>query len=97
MPLAAQQRTLLTAQRRAVFEALRAAGIGVNVHYMPVHLQPDYLKLGFTAGDFPIAEAYYARAITLPLYPDLSDKDQQFIVTTLKAALQKSDALCLTP
>lgn len=73
--------------RRAVFERLRAAGIGVNVHYIPVHLQPDYRRLGFAPGDFPAAEDYYARAITLPLHPGLSDADQDRVVAELKEAL----------
>lgn len=73
--------------RRAVFERLRAAGIGVNVHYIPVHLQPDYRRLGFAAGDYPVAEDYYARAITLPLYPGLSDAEQERVVGELRAAL----------
>ena len=73
--------------RRAVFERLRAAGIGVNVHYIPVHLQPDYRRLGFAHGDFPVAEDYYARAITLPLHPGLSDADQDRVVAELKEAL----------
>ncbi|MBU1664270.1 MAG: DegT/DnrJ/EryC1/StrS family aminotransferase, partial [Gammaproteobacteria bacterium] len=73
--------------RRVVFERLRAAGIGVNVHYIPVHLQPDYRRLGFGPGDFPVAEDYYARAITLPLYPGLSDADQDRVVAELKGAL----------
>jgi dTDP-4-amino-4,6-dideoxygalactose transaminase len=73
--------------RRAVFERLRAAGIGVNVHYIPVHLQPDYRRLGFAPGDFPVAEDYYARAITLPLYPGLSEAEQDRVVAELKGAL----------
>ncbi|MDP2431757.1 MAG: UDP-4-amino-4,6-dideoxy-N-acetyl-beta-L-altrosamine transaminase [Pseudomonadota bacterium] len=73
--------------RRAVFEHLRAAGIGVNVHYIPVHLQPDYRRLGFAPGYFPVAEDYYARAITLPLYPGLSDAEQDRVVAELKEAL----------
>lgn len=77
-----------TQRRRAVFEAMRAAGIGVNVHYIPVHLQPYYRRLGFKRGDFPIAEAYYAGAITLPMYPDLDDAMQNQVVAALKKALQ---------
>lgn len=73
--------------RRAVFEHLRAAGIGVNVHYIPVHLQPDYRRLGFAPGDFPVAEDYYARTITLPLYPGLSDAEQDRVVAELTEAL----------
>ena len=73
--------------RRAVFEYLRAAGIGVNVHYIPVHLQPDYRRFGFAPGDFPVAEDYYARALTLPLYPGLSDAGQDRVVAALREAL----------
>ncbi|MDD5250751.1 MAG: UDP-4-amino-4,6-dideoxy-N-acetyl-beta-L-altrosamine transaminase [Rhodocyclaceae bacterium] len=77
------------AHRRAVFEALRAADIMVNVHYIPVHLQPWYRRLGFRPGDFPEAEDYYREAITLPLHPQLSDADQDFVVATLAAALAR--------
>jgi dTDP-4-amino-4,6-dideoxygalactose transaminase len=75
------------ARRRRVFDALRAADIGVNVHYIPVHLQPDYGRLGFAPGDFPVAEAYYAAALSLPLYPGLSDADQDFVARQLRLAL----------
>ena len=76
-------------QRGAVFAAMRAAGIGVNVHYIPVHLQPDYLRLGFRRGQFPEAEQYYQEAITLPLYATLSDADQDRVVETLAQALRE--------
>lgn len=66
-------------RRGEVFAALRAAQIGVNVHYIPVHLQPYYRALGFKPGDFPAAEAYYARAITLPLFPALTAEQQDFV------------------
>lgn len=66
--------------RRALFEALRSADIGVNVHYIPVHLQPDYKNLGFKEGDFPSAERYYNQAITLPLHPNLTDEELKYIV-----------------
>jgi UDP-4-amino-4,6-dideoxy-N-acetyl-beta-L-altrosamine transaminase len=69
--------------RRAVFDGLRAAGIGVQVHYIPVHLQPYYRRLGFKEGDFPVAEAYYARAISLPMYAALTDAQQDFVVEQL--------------
>ncbi|NBW66995.1 UDP-4-amino-4,6-dideoxy-N-acetyl-beta-L-altrosamine transaminase, partial [bacterium] len=61
---------------REVFDALRAADIGVNVHYIPVHTQPYYAALGFRVGDFPEAERYYAEAISLPMYPGLTEKQQ---------------------
>lgn len=74
-------------RRREVFEALRARGIGVNVHYIPVHLQPYYQNLGFRAGDFPVAEAYYSRAISIPLYAAMSDADQSAVIEALGAVL----------
>lgn len=73
--------------RREVFEHLRSAGIGVNVHYIPVYLQPDYRRLGFNIGYCPTAEAYYSRAITLPLFPTLNEEDQDKVVTTLREVL----------
>jgi dTDP-4-amino-4,6-dideoxygalactose transaminase len=72
---------------RRVFEILRAAGIGVQLHYRPVHLQPYYRRLGFREGDFPEAEAYATNAISLPLYPGLQDRDQQRVVSTLASLL----------
>lgn len=75
------------ARHRQVFEALRADGIGVNLHYIPVHLQPYYRDLGFSPGDFPVAEDYYARAISIPLYPGLTEADQDRVVASLTAAL----------
>jgi dTDP-4-amino-4,6-dideoxygalactose transaminase len=75
-------------RRRQVFEALRARGIGVNVHYIPVHLQPYYRAMGFSVGDFPEAERYYSEAISLPLYPSLSDGDQDYVIRCLSEALQ---------
>jgi UDP-4-amino-4,6-dideoxy-N-acetyl-beta-L-altrosamine transaminase len=70
-------------RRRRVFDALRARGIGVNVHYTPVHLQPYYRALGFRAGMFPEAEAHGAAAITLPLHPRLKEQDQDRVVEAL--------------
>lgn len=72
---------------RRVFEGLRAAGIGVQLHYTPVHLQPYYRRLGFREGDFPEAEAYASNAISLPLYPGLQGGDQQRVVRTLASLL----------
>lgn len=70
-------------RHRAVFEALRADGIGVNLHYIPVHLQPYYRRLGFGPGHCPVAEDYYARAISIPLHSGLSDADQARVVAAL--------------
>lgn len=66
-----------------IFEALRHRGIGVNLHYMPVHLQPYYRELGFTHGQYPQAEAHGVEAITLPLYSALTDKQQEQVLTAL--------------
>lgn len=76
------------AHRRAIFDALRASGIGVNVHYHPVHLQPWYRRMGFAEGDFPAAEACYQRSISLPLYADLTDAMQDQVVAALLNALE---------
>jgi dTDP-4-amino-4,6-dideoxygalactose transaminase len=73
--------------RRQVFETLRADGIGVNVHYIPVHTQPYYRGQGFKPGDFPLSEAYYKNAITIPLYATMSNAQQDEVVAALKRAL----------
>lgn len=75
------------ARRGAVFAALRAAGFGVQVHYIPVHTQPYYRALGFQPGDFPHAEAHYRTAISLPLYPGLTESDQDRVAAVLREAL----------
>jgi len=77
----------LKSNRRSVFEALRSHGIGVNVHYIPVHTQPYYREMGFTDGQFPQAEQYYAEAISLPMYPLLTDAEQDQVVAALSSAL----------
>ena len=79
----------ITLGHRQVFEGLRAAGIGVNLHYIPVHLQPYYRDLGFAAGDFPQAERYYAEAISLPMFPTLSDEQQDYVVEQLRQLLEE--------
>lgn len=73
--------------RKAVFEHLRANQIGVQVHYIPVHTQPYYQALGFAPGDFPVAEAYYQQAISLPLYADLTNAQQDRVIQVLAEAL----------
>ncbi len=72
---------MLKVGRKEVFDALQAENIGVNVHYMPLHLQPFYQKkFGYKKGDYPNAEAYYERAITLPIFPAMTNKDVQDVV-----------------
>ncbi|WP_028451362.1 UDP-4-amino-4,6-dideoxy-N-acetyl-beta-L-altrosamine transaminase [Chitinilyticum aquatile] len=75
-------------RRKAIFTELRARGVGVNVHYIPVHLQPYYQAQGFTRGYCPVAEAYYQRAITLPLHAGMTDAQQDEVVSVLKELLQ---------
>ena len=75
------------AERDAIFQAMRKAGIGVNVHYIPVHLQPYYQDLGFRAGQFPNAEAHGREALTLPLFTRLTEAEQDQVVEALYAAL----------
>ena len=70
--------------RRALFDWMREAGVGVNVHYIPVHLQPYFQKMGFQRGDFPIAEAYYDAALSLPLFPDLTGAQQDAVCAALR-------------
>jgi UDP-4-amino-4,6-dideoxy-N-acetyl-beta-L-altrosamine transaminase len=74
--------------RAQVFARMREAGIGVNVHYIPIHTQPYFAALGFMAGDFPAAERFYRRALTLPLFPAMSDAQQDQVVAALREALR---------
>ena len=76
----------LRRSHREVFELLRAAGIGVNLHYIPVYLQPYYQRLGFRAGHCPNAENYYSRAISIPMYAQLDAAKQDAVVAALLRA-----------
>ncbi|MDO9623703.1 MAG: UDP-4-amino-4,6-dideoxy-N-acetyl-beta-L-altrosamine transaminase [Pseudomonas sp.] len=71
-----------------VFEALRAKEIMVNLHYIPVHTQPYYQSMGFKAGQFPEAERYYTEAISIPMYPTMSEAQQDQVIAALREALQ---------
>jgi dTDP-4-amino-4,6-dideoxygalactose transaminase len=73
--------------RRQVFDILRAGGVGVNVHYIPVHLQPDFAQFGFREGNFPVAEDYYRRALSLPMFPGLTEEQRYRVVELLRGAL----------
>jgi UDP-4-amino-4,6-dideoxy-N-acetyl-beta-L-altrosamine transaminase len=73
--------------RKELFDGLQNSNIGVNVHYIPVHLHPYYKKIGFSAGDFPEAERYYSRAISLPLHPKLTFDEQDYIIRRLSELL----------
>ncbi|MDI3515232.1 MAG: hypothetical protein PWP40_2461 [Rhodocyclaceae bacterium] len=72
---------------RQVFDSLREQGIGVNLHYIPVHTQPYYQQMGFKVGDFPEAERYYAEAISLPMFQTMSEAQQDLVVAALRRAL----------
>jgi UDP-4-amino-4,6-dideoxy-N-acetyl-beta-L-altrosamine transaminase len=76
---------VLRARHREIFERLRASGLGVNVHYIPVYSQPYYARFGFKAADFPEAERYYGDAISIPMYAGLTDELQLEVVRRLKA------------
>jgi UDP-4-amino-4,6-dideoxy-N-acetyl-beta-L-altrosamine transaminase len=71
---------------REVFQAMRDAGVGVNLHYIPVPRQPYYERMGFKHADFPEAERYYAEAISLPMFPALTDQQQDTAVAALRKA-----------
>jgi len=79
--------TKINKTHNQVFKEFLAMGIGVNIHYIPVHLQPFYQKYGFKNGDFPEAEKFYESAITLPLYPDLSLEQQGIVINSAKSIL----------
>lgn len=75
--------------RADVMNTLKEAGIGTQVHYIPIHLQPYYrMRYGTAPGDFPQAERYYARALSLPMYPDLTEADCERVIGALKTALE---------
>jgi len=79
--------TRAKAPRKQVFEALRAENIGVNVHYIPVHTQPYYQRMGFTEGMFIEAERYYSETISLPMFSGLTEEQQDRVVAVLHAVL----------
>ncbi|RTL30668.1 MAG: UDP-4-amino-4,6-dideoxy-N-acetyl-beta-L-altrosamine transaminase [Burkholderiales bacterium] len=81
------QSSKLTRTHREVFEALREQGIGVNLHYIPVHTQPYHIEHGQRGKRYPQAEQYYAEAISLPMYPTMTQADQQKVTAALKLVL----------
>lgn len=82
--------------RKAVFEKLREAGIGVNVHYIPVYWHPYYQEHGYAEVSCPQAEEIYQHLITLPLYPDLTDEEQQYVIQKVHETLQ-SETIVTNP
>jgi len=76
--------------RRLAYDSLRARGVGVNVHYIPIHLQPYYREhYGLRAGDYPRAEAYYSGAITIPLHPGLTDADVEYVIKSVRSTISE--------
>jgi len=75
--------------RKGLYDYLREHNIFTQVHYIPVHLQPYYKKLGWEKGDFPIAEAYYEKALSLPMFPTLSTEEQDFVINKIIEFLNK--------
>ncbi|VVM43074.1 MULTISPECIES: UDP-4-amino-4,6-dideoxy-N-acetyl-beta-L-altrosamine transaminase [Pseudomonas] len=74
---------------REVFEALRELGIGVNLHYIPVHTQPHYERMGFKADDFPQAHSYYCEAISIPMFQTMTDEQQDEVIAALRKSVME--------
>lgn len=72
---------------REIFESLRRQGIGVNLHYIPVHMQPYYESMGFRVGDYPESERYYTEAISLPMFPAMTKSEQDSVIRALMDVL----------
>jgi UDP-4-amino-4,6-dideoxy-N-acetyl-beta-L-altrosamine transaminase len=83
---------ILVENRRGLYEFLRSKNILAQVHYVPVHRMPYYEKLGWQAGDFPQAEAYYARCLSLPLYPTLTDDEQAYVIACVQEFIAQHPA-----
>jgi dTDP-4-amino-4,6-dideoxygalactose transaminase len=81
----------ITLTHKEVFDALRENSIVVNLHYIPVHTQPYYRKMGFGIGDFPESERYYTEAISLPMFQGMTEKQQDAVVSVLTQVLQERE------
>lgn len=89
-PRAAEGLEALAARRRALFVSLRAAQIACQVHYIPVHTQPDFVRHGLADGAFPGADAYYASCLSLPMFPAMQDADVDYVVASVRTALREA-------
>jgi dTDP-4-amino-4,6-dideoxygalactose transaminase len=78
---------VLGGRRREVYERMRAAGIGVQVNYIPAHWHPVFTDLGYRRGMCPVAEGFYAEQLSLPLFPDLTEADQDRVIDVLRETL----------
>jgi len=83
----------LVPARKKIFDALRASGIGVQVHYIPVYLHPYYRNLGYKQGSCPLAENFYKRTISIPMYPDLSQSQAKRVIKTLFRICEEHEGL----
>ncbi|WP_420234155.1 UDP-4-amino-4,6-dideoxy-N-acetyl-beta-L-altrosamine transaminase [Pseudomonas sp. ABY48] len=79
----------LQKSHRQVFDSLRELGIGVNLHYIPVHTQPYYQRMGFEVGNYPLAESYYSEAISLPMFQTMSEEQQDTVIAALREVLNE--------
>ena len=82
------QLDMIQKTHRQVFEALRELGIGVNLHYIPVHTQPYYERMGFKPDDFPQSQTYYQEAISIPMFQTMTDEQQDEVIAALRVAVQ---------
>jgi UDP-4-amino-4,6-dideoxy-N-acetyl-beta-L-altrosamine transaminase len=80
----------LEMSHKDIYQSLKEKGIGVNLHYIPIHTQPYYQSLGFKWGDFPEAEKYYSQAISIPLYPQMTDQDIDKVINVLSDTIESS-------
>jgi UDP-4-amino-4,6-dideoxy-N-acetyl-beta-L-altrosamine transaminase len=76
-------------RRKELYDYLREAGIFSQVHYIPVHTMPYYKKLGWKKGDFPLAERYYERCLSIPMYPSLTDEEQDYVIEKIKSFFER--------
>lgn len=74
--------------QQQLYQVFQAAGVNVNIHYIPVHRQPFYESLGFKVGDFPEAECFHQEAISIPIYPSMLARDQEFVIDLIQGFLQ---------
>lgn len=87
---------MLKKSRRFIFDEMRATNIGVHVHYIPVYWHPYYQNLGYKRGLCPIAEKWYDRALTLPIFPEMTDEDVEEVVSILKRVIKTSNSSSLS-
>ena len=80
----------LNISHKDVYSSLKVKGIGVNLHYIPIHLQPYYKQFGFKEGDFPEAEKYYSEAISIPLYPQMTEQEIKHVITSFEVILNNT-------